>query len=151
MTKAIKIAIIEDDPIISQMYRAKFETEDFDVQVAGDGKSGVQLVENFLPDIVLMDIKMPEMNGDEALKAIRKNKWGKDIPVIVLTNTSKEEAPAELENLNVADYIVKAEFTPSQVVAAVKNVIAWRIRAKNKLCMFFRDEEALSRPIGEIT
>ena len=122
MTKAIKIAIIEDDPIISQMYRAKFETDNFDVQVAINGKSGVKLVEEFLPNIVLLDLKMPEMNGDEALKIIRKNEWGKNIPVIILTNTSQEEAPAELERLNVADYIVKAESTPSQVVEIVKRV-----------------------------
>lgn len=125
MSKITRIAVIEDDPIISQMYRTKLETEGFDVQVATDGKSGVKLVKDYTPHVVLLDLKMPEMNGDEALIEIRKDKIGKNIPVIILTNTSKEEAPASLDDLNVADYIVKAELTPSQVVEVIKNVIAW--------------------------
>ncbi|MCL2869870.1 response regulator [Candidatus Saccharibacteria bacterium] len=124
MSKITRIAVIEDDPIISQMYRTKLETEGFDVQVATDGKSGVKLVKDYTPHVVLLDLKMPEMNGDEALIEIRKDKIGKNIPVIILTNTSKEEAPASLDDLNVADYIVKAELTPSQVVEVIKNVIA---------------------------
>ena len=86
-----KIVIIEDDPVISQMYRMKFEADGFDVQLANNGKKGVALVEHFSPDIILLDLQMPEMSGDEALAAIRKQTWGKDIPVIILTNLGEEE------------------------------------------------------------
>lgn len=123
MTKQIKIAIIEDDQIISQMYRMKFESEGFDVQTATSGKTGIELVKDFLPDVILLDLKMPEMNGDEALTKIRENEWGRDIPVIILTNTSKEESPLILKRLDIAGYIVKAEMTPRQVVAKVKSII----------------------------
>ncbi|HEU4831003.1 MAG TPA: response regulator, partial [Candidatus Saccharimonadales bacterium] len=81
-----KIAIIEDDPVISQMYRMKFEADGFDVQLANNGKRGVALVEDFSPDLILLDLQMPEMDGTDALEIIRKNDWGKDIPVIILTN-----------------------------------------------------------------
>ena len=118
-----KIAIIEDDPVISQMYRMKFEADGFDISLADNGKNGVALVKVFNPDIILLDIQMPEMNGAEALAEMRKHDWGKDIPVIILTNMGKEESPKELEGLNVSSYIVKADLTPSQVVERVKQTL----------------------------
>ena len=118
-----KIAIIEDDTVINQMYRMKFEADGFDVQVASNGKTGVEMVEAFGPDIILLDIQMPEMSGDEALKKIRAQPWGTHIPVIILTNLGIEESPKSLKELNIHSYIVKAELTPSQVVAQVKEAL----------------------------
>ena len=118
-----KIAIIEDDAVISQMYRMKFETDGFDVQLATNGERGVALVEHFSPDIILMDLQMPEMDGATALAEIRKNDWGKDIPVIILTNLGEEEAPKSLKDLGIHSYIVKAELTPRQVVQRVKDAL----------------------------
>ena len=92
-----KIAIIEDDSVINQMYRMKFEADGFDVQVADNGKSGVEMVESFHPDLILLDLQMPEMNGQEALEHIRSKSWGKDIPVIILTNLGVEESPKHLK------------------------------------------------------
>lgn len=118
-----KIAIIEDDPVISQMYRMKFEADGFDVRLAADGKIGVAVVETFAPDIILLDLQMPEMDGLTALRKIRSHAWGKTVPVIILTNVGEEEAPDELRDLNINSYIVKASLTPRQVVAKVKEVI----------------------------
>lgn len=117
------IAIIEDDPVISQMYRMKFEADGFNVQLATNGKRGVALVEDMKPDIILLDVQMPEMTGDEALAEIRKQPWGKDIPVIILTNLGEEEAPRSIRNLGIHSYIVKAELTPRQVVQRVKDAL----------------------------
>jgi DNA-binding response OmpR family regulator len=121
---AAKIAIIEDDIVISQMYRMKFEAEGFEVQTADNGRTGVELVEKMNPDIILLDIRMPEMDGDEALKKIRSTEWGKHIPVLVLTNLGEEEAPTTLKALGIHSYIVKADFTPRQVVERVKQALA---------------------------
>ncbi len=118
-----KIAIIEDDPVISQMYRMKFEADGFDVQLANNGVRGVALVEDYSPDIILLDLQMPEMTGDEALTLIRKETWGKDIPVIILTNLGEEEAPKTIRSLGIHSYIVKAELTPRQVVQRVKDAL----------------------------
>ncbi len=118
-----KIAIIEDDSVISQMYRMKFEADGFDVQLANNGKRGVALVEAFLPDIILLDLQMPEMDGAEALEIIRKNEWGKNIPVIVLTNLGEEESPKQIRSLGIHSYIVKANLTPRQVVGRVKEAL----------------------------
>jgi len=118
-----KIVIIEDDPVISQMYRMKFEADGFDVQLANNGKRGVELVEAFSPDIILLDLQMPEMNGVDVLEIIRKNSWGKDIPVIILTNMGEEESPKEIRALGIHSYIVKANLTPRQVVQRVKEAL----------------------------
>ena len=118
-----KIAIIEDDQTISQMYRMKFEANGYEVALADNGKRGVALVEDFQPDIILLDLQMPEMNGAEALEEIRKHDWGKSIPVIILTNMGEEESPKELKKLNIENYIVKADLTPSQVVERVKSTL----------------------------
>ena len=119
----IKIAIIEDDPTISQMYRMKFESDGFEVRLAANGQIGVEVVEKFQPDIILLDLQMPEMNGTEALRYIRAKDWGKTIPVIVLTNLGEEEAPRKIKELGVHSYIVKANLTPRQVVEQVKSAI----------------------------
>jgi len=118
-----KIAIIEDDPTINQMYRMKFEATGFDVQLASDGERGVALAEAFRPDLILLDLQMPKKNGYETLKEIRSKDWGKSIPVIILTNLGEEEAPKQLRELNIESYIVKADLTPSQVVERVKDTL----------------------------
>lgn len=121
---ATKIAIIEDDGVIRQMYRMKFESEGFEVDVAENGRDGVALVEHMKPDIILLDMHMPEMDGVTALTKIRHESWGKNIPVMVLTNLGEEESPKNLRALGISGYIVKADFTPRQVVARVKDALS---------------------------
>lgn len=118
-----KIAIIEDDPTINQMYRMKFEADGFEVELADNGKRGVAMVETFGPDLILLDLQMPEMDGPTALAEMRKHDWGKDTPVIILTNMGEEESPKELKALGVHSYLVKADLTPSQVVEHVKEAL----------------------------
>lgn len=115
-----KIAIIEDDLAISTMYRIKFEAEGYIVDTAANGKLGLALVEDMKPDIILLDLMMPEMDGTEMLTALRKTTWGKQIPVIILTNMGEQEAPEILKSLGVKRFIVKAEMTPRQVAETVK-------------------------------
>jgi DNA-binding response OmpR family regulator len=119
-----KIAIIEDDQAISQMYRIKFETEGFQVETAGNGKLGLELAEKMRPDIILLDLMMPEMNGDEMLEKLRATDWGKGIKVIILTNMGEQEAPESVKHHNVRRFIVKAEMTPRQVADMVKAELA---------------------------
>ena len=119
-----KIAIIEDDQAISQMYRIKFEAEGFEVETADNGKLGLELVEKMKPDIILLDLMMPEMTGDEMLAKLRATPWGKKIKVIILTNMGEQEAPAVVKTLDVKRFIVKAEMTPRQVAEMVKKELA---------------------------
>lgn len=118
-----KVAVIEDDQPIAQMYAFKLTNSGFTVKTAFDGVSGLALLQQFHPDLILLDIMMPQMTGDEMLKKLRQTKWGKDIKVIVLTNISQDEAPESLHSLAVDQYIVKAHYTPSQVVDTVKAIL----------------------------
>jgi DNA-binding response OmpR family regulator len=119
-----KIAIIEDDLAIAQMYRLKFEAEGYKVEIAENGKLGLGLAEQMKPDLILLDLMMPEMNGDEMLEKMRATDWGKNIPVIILTNVGEQEAPDKLKSLHVRAYIVKAEMTPKQVAEIAKKELS---------------------------
>jgi len=119
-----KIAIVEDDQTISQMYRFKFEGEGFDVQTAENGKLGLELIEKMKPDIVLLDIMMPEMTGDIMLEKMRATAWGRDIKVIILTNMGEQEIPPQARGLGVSGIILKAEMTPRQVAELVKKQLS---------------------------
>jgi CheY-like chemotaxis protein len=90
------------------------------VDTLTSANAALSLLESETFDAIISDYQMPGMNGDEALAQIRSEVWGKKIPVIILTNTGKEEAPQGLGALGIEGYIVKAEMTPKQVVSRVK-------------------------------
>jgi DNA-binding response OmpR family regulator len=115
-----KIAIIEDDQAIAQMYRFKFEADGDDVETADNGKFGLLLAEQFKPDIILLDLMMPEMSGEEMLAKLRQQPWGEKIKVIILTNRGEQEIPPEVRNLNVTAVVLKADMTPRQVAELVR-------------------------------
>ncbi len=118
-----KIAIIEDDQAISQMYRFKFEAEDYQVETAENGKIGLELAQKMKPDIILLDLMMPEMTGDQMLEKLRATSWGKNIKVIILTNMGEQEIPDTVKKLGVSGVILKADMTPRQVADIVKKLL----------------------------
>jgi DNA-binding response OmpR family regulator len=118
------IAIIEDDQAISQMYRIKFEAEGYKVETAENGRLGLQLIESMRPDIILLDLMMPEMTGDELLEKLRVTDWGKATPVVVLTNMGEQEISPRVRELGVNAVILKADMTPRQVAELVKQQLA---------------------------
>lgn len=118
------ISIIEDNHAILSMYKMKLSLAGHRITTADDGVKGFDLLMKQKPELVLLDIKLPYMNGDELLGKVRAEEWGANIRVIILTNISKDEAPMALRFLNVDRYIVKAHHTPSQVLAIVEDVLA---------------------------
>lgn len=119
-----KVAIIEDDQAISQMYRLKFEAEGYSVETADNGVLGLELCKNFKPDIILLDLMMPEMNGDEMLAKLRATAGGKTTKVVILTNMGEQEIPEAVRKLNVSAVILKADMTPRQVAELVKQQLS---------------------------
>lgn len=117
------IAIVEDEHAIAEMYRLKLQTHGYQVQTARNGQEGLALAERHRPELILLDLRMPVMNGDEMLARLRATEWGSNIRVIILTNISKNEAPMGLRLLHVDRYIVKAHYTPSQVASIVDEVL----------------------------
>lgn len=121
---ATKVAIVEDDQAISQMYRLKFEAEGYEVETAENGKLGLEMVEKLRPNIILLDLMMPEMTGDQMLEKLRKTDWGKNIKVVILTNMGEQELPPKVKELGVSAVILKADMTPRQVAELVKQQLA---------------------------
>jgi DNA-binding response OmpR family regulator len=119
-----KIAIVEDDAAISQMYRFKFEADGYEVETAENGVLGLELCKTMQPDIVLLDVMMPQMTGDEMLEKMRGTDWGKDIKVVILTNKGEQEIPAKIKELGVSAVILKADMTPRQVEEIVQKQLA---------------------------
>jgi DNA-binding response OmpR family regulator len=120
----VKVAIIEDDMAIVQMYRTKFENEGYEVETAPDGASGLELIESFEPDIILLDLMMPNMNGLDMLSRLRAQPSGREAKVVVLTNMGDTETATRVYKMAADDYIVKAEMTPKQVAERVKALLA---------------------------
>jgi len=118
-----KILIVEDDLFISKMYKKKFEIKGHQVDTAADGKDGLDKMTTFAPDLVLMDIMMPKMNGLEALDAAKKDEKLKNIPVMILTNLSTtDDAEASMKK-GAIKFIIKSEVTPAQVVAEAEKFL----------------------------
>lgn len=119
-----KIAIIEDEAAIRRMYALKLKFSDFEICEAADGEQGLEVIKKEKPDLILLDLRMPRMSGDEMLRELRSHEWGEKIPVIILTNISKDEAPRTLWHLGISDFIIKANSTPQKVVESVERVLA---------------------------
>ncbi|MCR4322631.1 MAG: response regulator [Candidatus Azambacteria bacterium] len=119
------ILIVEDDIFLSDMYQTKFVEAGYNVKVAGDGQEGLSaLQEGLRPDMVLLDIVMPKMDGIEMLTAVKKDEKLKDIPVVLLTNLGQESDITRGMDLGALDYFVKAHFTPSEVAKKVETLFA---------------------------
>jgi chemosensory pili system protein ChpA (sensor histidine kinase/response regulator) len=125
MTTKTKITIVEDDAPIREMYKLKLQAKGFDVSTANDGASALNVLEHIVPDLILLDIRLPHLPGNEVLKRVRATDWGQHIKVIVLTNISKAEAPSDFKFLNVSRYIVKVHYTPSQIMEIIEEVLEY--------------------------
>ncbi|MEK7631746.1 MAG: response regulator [Patescibacteria group bacterium] len=121
--KKITVALIEDDPLIADMYTMKFTKEGFDLQHAADGEAGIALVKKMKPDIILLDIIMPKMDGFQALKLLRADSEFKTTPIIMLTNLGQEEDVQKGREFGATDYFIKTNFTPAAIVDKVKTLL----------------------------
>lgn len=119
-----KIAVIDDVPAIANMYKYKLEEMGYTVQTARNGLQGLQIIEDLKPDVVLVDLMMPVMSGDEMIAKLRTETWGKDIMIIMLSNVGMEDMPPSIANIKVDKFLIKAEYTPAEVAKIVTELIA---------------------------
>lgn len=118
------IVLVEDDALLSEMYQAALISEGFQCSVALDGATGLDLITHTQPDLVLLDLMLPQMSGDEVLAKMRRSERTKDTRVMIMTNISESEAPEQLKHLEFDRYIVKANTTLLEVVEIVKQMFA---------------------------
>jgi len=114
------ILVVEDEKPMLELLKETFQNEGLRVLVASDGKAGLKLAKEKHPDLILLDIVMPEMGGLTMLRQLRQDEWGKDARVIVLTNLSNNEKVAEAVAEGAYDYLVKPECNIDDVVNKVK-------------------------------
>jgi DNA-binding response OmpR family regulator len=118
-----KILVVEDDSMISSMYQTKFEADGFNVLTAADGLSGLETARKEKPDIIMLDVILPRLDGFSVLEEIKKDKILKKTPVIMLTNLGTQEDKAKGQKMGAMDYLVKASLTPGQVSQKIKSVL----------------------------
>lgn len=115
-----KILIVEDERLLSEAVKRKLEKEEFEVTTAIDGQEGLVKAFGGHPDLILLDIILPVVDGLTLLDRLRKDSWGSKVPVIILTNLSDAETVSESRQKGVNDYLVKTDWSLNEVVAKVK-------------------------------
>jgi DNA-binding response OmpR family regulator len=122
-SKTRKILIVEDEEDMSEALKDKFELEKFKAYTAKNGEEGLKKSLDLHPDLILLDIVMPKMDGIEMLRRLRGDSWGKKAPVVILTNISDALQLTEAEKIGISAYLVKAEWGLKDVVTLVKEIL----------------------------
>jgi len=117
-----KILVVEDDKFVRELIVQKLTEEKFEVSSAKDGEEGVKKTESEKPDLILLDLILPGIDGFEVLSRIRKNPLTEKIPVIILSNLGEKVDVDRGVELGANDYLIKAHFTPKEIVEKVRSI-----------------------------
>ncbi len=118
-----KILVIEDDPYVRKFYERLFKSDEHDVIIAENGTEGIKLASSAHPDLILLDIIMPHMNGMEVLDVLKNQEDTKQIPVVMLTNIDDTAVIQEAQRKGVNGFLVKAYYEPEALRTHVENLI----------------------------
>lgn len=117
------VLLVEDDVFLSGIYQKKFEMEGYKITTAGDGESGLKEAKKKKPDIILLDILLPKLDGFAVLEKLKADPATKAIPVILLTNLGQKDDVERGLEAGAADYLIKAHFKPSEILDKVKKIL----------------------------
>ncbi len=117
-----KIEIIEDDPFLKEMMTKKLTAADYKVVPAADGKEGIKTAQKEKPDLILLDLILPGIDGYEVLEKLKEDKKTSSIPVVIISNLGQKEEIDKGLKLGAVDFLVKAHFTPDDIINKVKEV-----------------------------
>ncbi len=115
-----KILIVEDDKFLRELIKKKLAMEGFEVLEAVDGEEGVKKAKEEMPDLILLDLILPGIDGFEVLKRVKEDEKTQPIPVIILSNLGQREEIERGLKLGATDYLVKAHFTPAEIIEKIK-------------------------------
>ena len=118
MTKLL--LLIEDDKILLDMYQKLLSNHGYDVHTAMDGEDGLKKALQDHPDLILLDIRMPKMDGLTVLKYLRDDEWGKEVPVFMLTNLDDSKSISEAMNFRVERFLIKSDWKPKEIINEIK-------------------------------
>lgn len=120
---AKKIVIVEDDEFLRSLTSKRLESEGYEVAVAVDGEDAVKIIPKENPDLIFLDLLLPNKNGFEVLEEIRKDDKTKDTPVVVFSNLGQKEDIEKVKKFGVTEFLVKANFTLDDVVVKLKEIL----------------------------
>lgn len=123
MKEGKTILLVDDDLTLREMYEERLKTEGFSIIQASNGEEALSKAKDIKPNIILLDIMMPKINGFDVLKDLKADAELKDIPVIILTALIQDVDRIQGNKLGAADYIVKSETMPGEVIAKIRNAI----------------------------
>ena len=118
-----KIVIVEDNQMLAEIYQTRLDLIGYHCYVAHDGEQALQLIEQVVPDLVLLDLMIPKIAGDEVLKRMRASDWGVNIRVYIISNLNEVDAPAHLRDLNIEGYTVKANLSNDDIDNLVDKIL----------------------------
>ena len=117
------ILLVDDDLTLREMYEERLKAEGFDIIQASNGEEAIKKAKENKPNVILLDIMMPKVNGFDVLKELKADPELKEIPVIVLTALIQDVDRVQGKKLGAVDYIVKSETMPGEVIAKIQNAI----------------------------
>lgn len=123
MTAGKIILLVDDDTTLREMYDERLRIEGFEIVQAANGAEALQKTREIRPDIILLDVMMPKVNGFEVLKQLKENPASKDIPVIILTALIQDKDRLQGKQLGAADFIVKSETMPGEVISKIRGIL----------------------------
>jgi sigma-B regulation protein RsbU (phosphoserine phosphatase) len=119
-----KILIAEDDKFLSSAYRLKLTKAGFEVTIASDGQQLLDILKNYFPDLILLDLVMPIVDGFDALKEIRANPKFKSIPIIVASNLGQKEDSDRAKALGATDFVIKSDLSLDMLIEKINKLIS---------------------------
>lgn len=128
-----KIVIVEDNTSLADIYRTRLEILGYKCFVAYDGRVALEIIERELPDLVLLDLMVPKIAGDQILETMRSSGWGKDIRVFIISNLNEADAPAGLRDMGIEGYVVKANISNDDLDRLVDNILKPRDQTEDVL------------------
>jgi len=117
------VLLVEDDPFLIDIYTTKLKEAGFLIEVAATGEEALSKVKEKKPTLMILDIVLPKVDGWEILKRVKAEKNSKDLKVIILSNLGQKEEVEKGMKLGAAKYLIKAHYTPSEVVAEIKQLL----------------------------
>lgn len=121
--KSQKIVIVEDNYSLADIYKTRLELLGYSCFTAYDGIAALNTIQKELPDLVLLDLMVPKIAGDQILETMRKNDWGRNIPVFIISNLNEADAPAGLRDMGIEGYAVKANLSNDQLDRLVDSIL----------------------------
>jgi len=118
-----KIVIVEDNSSLAEIYKTRMEILGYEVKVAFDGVEALNVIKEEMPDLVLLDLMVPKIAGDQILETMRKSDWGRDIPVFIISNLNESDAPSGLRGMGIEGYAVKANLSNDQLDELVDKIL----------------------------